>query len=175
MQTGYKKMCANTDFVGLRNIYKWPLLVLAVRPVRRVFQYPGLLRTPADISPPIASYFFPDTWFPIFSTASDAVNLVQYRKCPALIHHTKPHSPKTKSSPDVCRGHILKQGRRSHSFGIHLGCILCIRDIRVQVHSLISCLTPHSLSLYSMISVSRTVYSFPCPSVEFYATSHSWV
>ena len=60
-----------------------------------------------------------------------------------------------------CRDHSLKQGRRSHSFGIRLRSVLCIRAIRLHVDSKISYFTPRSVSRYSMVScLSHCVHFF---------------
>ena len=75
----------------------------------------------------------------------------------------------------LCRGHSWKQGRRSHSVGIRLGSVSHILAIRVQVHSQISCLTPHSVRRCSMVFRLRNEYSCPCPSVGFCATPNLWV
>jgi hypothetical protein len=107
---------------------------------------PGLIRTPPDSSPPVASHVCPD----ISSTTSVAWS--QCSPIPIRSCVDSPHTNHTRQNHKVAwclrRGH---KGRRSRSLGIRLMSVLCNRAIRVQVHSQISCLTPHSVSPCSMV------------------------
>ena len=74
------------------------------------------------------------------------------QEIPRILWNPKVHYRTHKTAWCFCQGHSLKQGRRSHFLSIRLGSALCIRAIRVLVHSQISGLIPHSVSRCSMVS-----------------------
>ena len=103
-----------------------------------------LLRTPPDISSLVASILS------LPPRPSHTVSAFQYRLGHALIHHINNHiRQKPQGRLMHCQGQSLRHERRRHSLGMYYGFVLCIRTVRLRVHSLIPCESKYYGVLYT--------------------------
>ena len=156
-------MCASDD-----------LCCLLLNPLVESSSTPCLLKTRLDNSPPVASYFCPDT----SSTASDVCSQcspVPIRSCGDSPHKNS-HSRRTTRSPDAFVG-VTVWNRDEGAFPwVYVWGLSFVTELSVGGSIPKSSVSP-CIRWDNLIwcSACRTAYICPRPSVEFCAASHSWV
>jgi hypothetical protein len=109
----------------------------------------------------VASFCFPDTSSTV-SEARSRCKQLPITSCADLLRRIT-YSPRTKTLHVSVKAKIFKQGQISHSSGICLGPIPCIRVIRRWVHFQISCSIQWVPLIFPRVNRPRpkAKYSFP--------------